>query len=274
MDDPAAPLHAMDPTGRFSDRAEVYARYRPSYPAGAIDAILEGLGEPRGLVCADVGAGTGISARLVAERGVRVIAVEPNEAMRRAATPHPMVEWRDGTAESTGLADGAVDLVVCAQAFHWFRQEEALAEFRRSLRERGRVALMWNIRDDGDPFTREYGAIIDRVSTVDWKKKWTADVPAVRGTGHFRDLRRVKVPYVQEHDADGLVGRAMCASYVPRSGPGHEQVVRELMELHRAHADERGRVRLVYNTVVYLAERGKGIGCGPYHNGAAPSDPK
>src|SRR5689334_8771077 len=97
------------PTCRFFDRAGDYARYRPGYPGAAIDAVLEGL--PKACTVADVAAGTGILSRLVAARGARVLAVEPNAAMRAAAAPHPGVVWSDGTAEATGLPDGSVDLV-------------------------------------------------------------------------------------------------------------------------------------------------------------------
>ncbi|MGH2570868.1 MAG: class I SAM-dependent methyltransferase, partial [bacterium] len=135
------PLHDLDPRGRFTDRAADYVRYRPDYPAAAIDHVLNGLGDPSRLTAADVGAGTGISSRLLAERGTRAVAIEPNAAMRAAAEPHPRVEWRDGTAEDTRLAAASMDLVLCAQAFHWFRQEEAVAEFARVLRPRGRLVV-------------------------------------------------------------------------------------------------------------------------------------
>ena len=75
----------MNPLSRFSDRAADYAKYRPSYPEEAIATIMEGLGNPSQLVAADIGAGTGISSRLLAERGVRVLAIEPNTEMREAA---------------------------------------------------------------------------------------------------------------------------------------------------------------------------------------------
>ena len=114
-------LWDLDPTGRFADRASDYVKYRPSYPASAIDAVLGGCGEPSSLHAADIGAGTGISARLLGDRGVRMVAVEPNAAMRNSAEPHPGVVFHDGTAEVTNLNDAAVDLVLCAQAFHWFR---------------------------------------------------------------------------------------------------------------------------------------------------------
>ena len=69
------------------------------------------------VVIVDVTAGTGILSRLLADRGARVLAVEPNAAMRDAAAPHPRVQWSEGTAEATGLPDAAVDMVTVAQAF-------------------------------------------------------------------------------------------------------------------------------------------------------------
>src|SRR5262245_47354984 len=133
-----------DSVERFSDRADDYVRYRPGYPAEAISAILDGLGSSEHVRAADVGAGTGISARLLGDRGVHGIAVEPGEEMRRAASSHPRVQWTGGTAEATGLQSASVDLVLCAQSFHWFRPFPALTEFTRILRPGGRLALMWN----------------------------------------------------------------------------------------------------------------------------------
>ena len=138
---------------RFTDRASDYVKYRPTYPAAAIDAILDGLGSPAEIVAADVGAGTGISARLLGDRGVRVMAVEPGDAMRAAAAPHANVTWTIGTAEATDLAPESLDLVLCAQSFHWFRATDALAEFARILRPRRRLAIMWNRRSKTDPLT-------------------------------------------------------------------------------------------------------------------------
>ncbi|MBV9438785.1 MAG: class I SAM-dependent methyltransferase, partial [Candidatus Eremiobacteraeota bacterium] len=123
----------MRPTARFTKRADAYAAGRPSYPPAAIDALLDGLGDPSAVVAVDLGAGTGISSRLLAERGAQVLAVEPNAAMRAAAERHPRVEWIDGTAEQTGLAEASVDLVAAFQAFHWFHAPVALREAIRIL---------------------------------------------------------------------------------------------------------------------------------------------
>lgn len=248
------PLFRQNPTGRFSDRAEAYRRYRPSYPAAAIDAVLEGLGDIGGLVIADVGAGTGISADLLAQRGAHVIAVEPNKSMREAAETSPRITWVGSQAESTGLASSSVDCVVCAQAFHWFEPTAALREFHRILRPRGRVALIWNDRDEGDAMTHGYGELIRAASTDPALDVHTRPGPLLE-SDLFRGQREREFPNDQSLDLEGLLGRALSASYVPKDGPASEGLVAGLRWLHARMADAAGMVRIRYRTRVFLAER-------------------
>src|SRR5262245_21600195 len=83
-------LAGMNPTGRFSGLAELYARCRPDYPAAALDFVLSRCGLAPGALLVDVGCGTGIAARLFAGRGLRVVGVEPNADMRRRAEAEPL----------------------------------------------------------------------------------------------------------------------------------------------------------------------------------------
>jgi 2-polyprenyl-3-methyl-5-hydroxy-6-metoxy-1,4-benzoquinol methylase len=69
----STPLHTMNPLSRFSDRVADYVKYRLTYPEAAIALILAGLDNSTQLIAADIGAGTGISSRLLAERGVQCI---------------------------------------------------------------------------------------------------------------------------------------------------------------------------------------------------------
>lgn len=253
------PFHELNPTGRFTDRVADYVRHRPTYPAGAIDAVLEGLGDAREVAAADVGAGTGISSRLLARRGVRVIAIEPNEAMRRAgeAEGTPGVEWQNGTAEATGLGDSAVDLVLCAQAFHWFEPGAALREIHRILRRGGgRLAIMWNCRDRSDGFTAAYCRAIAEIGGESRVETKEFDAGTVAESGLFGPARLSVFANEQRLDLEGLIGRALSASYSPKSGPGHERLLRSLRDLHGRYADGAGMVTLRYRTEVYLAERG------------------
>lgn len=243
----------MNPVGRFRDRADDYVRFRPTYPAAAIDALLDGLGSPAALTAADVGAGTGIASRLLAERGVRVIAVEPGEAMRTAAEPHPGVRWVAARAEATGLADASAQLVLCAQSFHWFRSADALAEFARILVPGGRAALMWNRRSAADPLTRGYSEAIVAVSGHAEIDRAAFDPTVIARTGLFTPPVRWAAPSRQRVDLDGLLGRAHSTSYVPKAGPALEQLDAWLGRLHARHADPAGFVELVYDTEIWMA---------------------
>jgi SAM-dependent methyltransferase len=242
-----------DSVTRFSDRAADYVRYRPGYPPAAIDAILDGLAAPNLLVAADIGAGTGISARLLGERGVCVIAVEPGEAMRAAAAPHEKVRWIGGRAEATGLSSASVDLVLCAQSFHWFHPPDALAEFARVLKPGRRLAIMWNRRSQTDPFTAGYRRAILDVGGEIAAERMPFDPDVVARSGQFFPPDRLAFPNDQRLDLAGLIGRARSASYVPKSGPDAERLLELLRRLHARHADADGCVTLVYETEVFRA---------------------
>ena len=248
-------LDELAPTTRFTDRAEDYARFRPDYPAAAIDCVLAGLGAPTRLRAADVGAGTGISARRLAERRVRVLAIEPNRAMRAAAPAHSRIAWIAGTAEATALRDGAVDLVLVAQAFHWFRAGDARREFHRILRPGGRLAVMWNTRDRRDPLTRGYVDAIRAVSGEHPAGRRRLDPRAVSRGGWFEPPACRRFANAQALDREGMLGRALSASYVPRKGAGFVELRRRLGGLFERHRDARGRVTLRYRTVVWIARR-------------------
>ncbi len=242
---------AHDTVTRFSDRADDYVRYRPTYPDAAIDAILDGLGSPLTLRAADVGAGTGISARLLADRGVHVIAIEPGEQMRAAAAAHPRVEWVAATAEATGLDAGSVTLVQCAQSFHWFRPVPTLAEFARILVPGGRLVLMWNRRSQTDRLTAGYRQAILDVGGEIAAERMPFDPGVVAGSGFFTAPERIAVPNAQHLDLDGLIGRARSASYVPKTGAAGDELIARLQQLHAEHANADGLVTLVYETEIY-----------------------
>ncbi len=156
----------FNPTGRFAGLSDLYVRHRPGYPDAALDRIVQFAGLSGSSLLIDVGAGTGISSRLMAGRSVPVIGIEPNDEMRGKAAAEllpgdvPRPEYRAGRSEATGLSDGCADAVLAAQAFHWFDAAAALREFHRILKPGGTVALMWNERDEADPFTAAFGDVI------------------------------------------------------------------------------------------------------------------
>lgn len=271
------PSHQMNSVGTiYSNRGEDYAKYRPSYPTAAIDIILEELGDPSQLTAADVGAGTGIASRLLAERGVRVVAIEPSDSMRHAAEPHPLVKFSDATAEQTKLPEASVDLVISCQAFHWFRPIPTLSEFARILKPSGRLALVWNDRAADDEFFAEFERLVKasliskgnprrtllrrilmRLLSLINSHPMAADPRSLRllsSSTHFTRVRHYKFTYRQELELTGTIGHGLSKAFTPQEGPAHQQFISDLKELHARWADERGFVSFVYCTNVYLAD--------------------
>lgn len=247
------PRYELSPTTRFEDRASDYALFRPSYPRAAIDAALEGFPPSDHLVAADVGAGTGIASRLFADRGFRVLAVEPNPAMRAQAEAHPRVTFVDGKAEATGLESGTVDLVICAQAFHWFKPVEALAEFFRILKPGGRLVFLANERDRDDPAMLAYNLAIRAAAERELSEGLSqAIADALRADG--RPIEPEAFPYTQTLSREGLIGRARSASYVPKSGPRYDQLLHDLDRIWTDHHDAGGLVTLRYRTLVWRVD--------------------
>jgi SAM-dependent methyltransferase len=132
--------------GDFSEQAASYARARPGYPGALVDRLVESVGAHPGDAVADIGAGTGIFTRLLAERGFSVTAIEPSANMRALALPSPNTVWKEATFEDTGLDAGSQRWVVAAQSFHWATPERALPEIRRVLAPGGCFTALWNDR--------------------------------------------------------------------------------------------------------------------------------
>ncbi len=137
--------------GDFTGLAKDYSAHRPDYCPSVLKGLIGLLDKPLAAVdFVDVGAGTGIWTRMVAESGVRsTTAVEPNDDMRQsgmAASAHTRIRWLAGSAEDTGLPSASADWLSMASSFHWANFEVATREFHRVLRPGGRFTALWNPR--------------------------------------------------------------------------------------------------------------------------------
>jgi SAM-dependent methyltransferase len=112
----------------------------------------------------DQAAGTGKLTDALLPLAGRVVAVEPLAEMRRVLTArHPQAEVVAGRAEDIPLAEGSVDAVFVAAAFHWFDAEAALDEIHRVLRPGGGLGLLWNRPEwEGEPWYADFTTMLDR----------------------------------------------------------------------------------------------------------------
>jgi ubiquinone/menaquinone biosynthesis C-methylase UbiE len=254
-------LSKDNPSDRFAGLAELYGKFRPSYPAAAIDFIVTRCALKPGSQLVDVGCGTGISSRLFAARGIQVIGIEPNPEMRAAAlafpTPpdHPKPSYRVGRAEDTGMEKESADAVLAAQAFHWFDAEVALREFHRILKRGGWAILMWNERDESDPATAAYGAVIrtaPEAAAVERPRYRAGE--ALLTSSFFQEAQRLVFPNEQALAEEGLLGRAFSASYAPRQADLATEFAKALRAVF-ARYQRLGKMVIRYQASVYVGRR-------------------
>ena len=199
----------------FDSTADAYERGRPGYPQEAVDALAAVLGLGPGTTVVDLGAGTGKLTRLLVPTGARVVGVEPLAGMRaELARALPQGEVHDGTAHAMPLPSGSAHAVVAAQAFHWFADEDALAEIHRVLRPRGGLGLVWNVRDVSVPWVARLTEILEpyaegvpRHRSDDWRRVFEA-------TERFTALEERHFPHAQVVDAASIRDRVGSISFV------------------------------------------------------------
>jgi ubiquinone/menaquinone biosynthesis C-methylase UbiE len=217
-------IHPQAQAG-FGQAAEVYERARPTYPSAAVDWIVERarLGPGRTLV--DVGAGTGKLSRLLTASGARIVAVEPIDEMRaqllRAA---PGVEAVDGTAEELPFADGSVDVVTAATAFHWFDLDRALPEIHRVLRPDGLLVLVWNVRNLDDPLQRSLEELLLTMRSTPTSRGEQAWREPLARSPLFGEIESRRFGHVQQFTAQDLVDRVHSTSFVAATAQADRDV--------------------------------------------------
>ena len=142
----------------YTELAEAYLK-RPDYAQQAIDKMLEISKVKKGDQVCDIGAGAAHLTLKLAEYGLSICAVEPNDAMRangiRRTSRYENVIWFEGIGEDTGMDSNRFDLVTFGSSFNVCNRQKALEEAKRILKNDGWFACMWNHRDLNEPLQRE-----------------------------------------------------------------------------------------------------------------------
>jgi SAM-dependent methyltransferase len=222
----------------FGEVADAYDRGRPTYPREAAawltaDAPVSVL---------ELGAGTGKLTEQLVALGHDVHATDPDAAMlAKLAQRLPEVRTSQASAEEIPAGDRSYDVVVCAQAFHWFDLDKALPEIARVLKAGGRLSLVWNERDERVPWVRRLGAII---GTQDQLREPAA---ALDGSALFGDLEEAEFRFRQQVDQhtikDLVLSRSNIATLTPER---REAKIAEVVALYGEYGRGMDGMQLPY----------------------------
>ena len=235
------------PYTAFADVAGAYERGRPGYPDDAVRWLVGDA--PADVV--DLGAGTGKLTRSLVAHGHRVTAVEPLDEMRgELVGVLPGVRALVGRAEAIPLPAASADVVASAQAFHWFDHDNALPEIARVLRPEGRIALVWNSRDDRDPWMARLSAVIGNESIQE-----SDVVPVLDASGLYGPVETAAFTFKQVLDRDGLLDLVLSRSYLAKlPAPERQPVLDAVAALYDETAGPEGAL-LAYVTECFRATK-------------------
>lgn len=233
-----------------------YDQTRPTPPSVLIDILTQLIHTPRPALVVDLGCGTGLSTSIWGERAEHVIGIEPSDDMLTQAriklNSHPYtthITYQRGIAHQTGLANKSVDIVTCAQAFHWMEPSATLAEIARILRPGGVFAaydyswpptIGWELEQVFQEVDENFEHLMQERGTGELGPGWSKEqhLERMRESGHFRFTREFVIHHCEQGTATRFIGLILSSgySYQLKRGTVTEQEI-ELDRLKQAALD-------------------------------------
>jgi len=205
-------------------------------------------------IIADIGAGTGFFAKLLLDHGNTVYCIEPNHAMQEKGkeylAQYQNVHWVTGSAEATTLPEKSIDMIVAAQAFHWFDAEKTKCEWQRIVKDGGYAALVWHLRQKKTQFSQEYDNLL--ISSCPEYQQWGEDYfDYLAGTLFDRHAKHSSL-FTQQLTCEEFIGRISSGSYAPKKGSQQYSAFFDALESLHQKYQQNGKVELAYTIVVYV----------------------
>jgi len=232
----------------YQSAADKYQRGRPDYAVQTLDWLLEDLEIAPQSTVVDLGAGTGKFTKCLSELSNYVIAVEPVDAMRETLAKNlPQVRALKGTATSIPLEGDSVDVLVCAQSFHWFASSAAVAEIHRILKPGGRFGLVWNVRDERTDWVAELTKIVtpfEGDAPRYYKGDWRQPFPAPG----FGSLQEKSFPHAHIGDPeDVIINRFMSVSFIAAQDEAtRTDIEGQIRKLITTHPELKGKAEISF----------------------------
>ena len=243
---------------KFSGKAQLYAKFRPSYPTALVDWLYKMTNAEN---VADIGAGTGKFTEKLLAKPWNVTAVEPNTDMCRELLKcvGGRAEIVMASAESTGLPEHSFELITAAQAFHWFDEDKFREECRRLLTPEGRLAIVFNSRLSGaisaerDEIFRKYCPdFSERRSHMGIRSEEEGDKFLRNEYFSSVEVFQMENPAIMSREQ--FIGNSLSLSYsLSETDPHFRAFIIELRELFDKY-HKYGKVAISYKTTCYAGK--------------------
>ncbi len=241
----------------YTDLAAAYLK-RPDYAQSAIDKMFEVSGVQKGDNVCDVGAGAAHLTLKLAEYGLHVCAVEPNDAMRangiKRTSGYADVKWFEGVGEHTGMDSDKFDLVTFGSSFNVCNREEALQEAKRILKGKGWFACMWNHRDLEDSLQKEIENILKaQISDYDYGTRREDQTEIINQSGLFGEVVYVEGTVVHEILAEDFIEGWKSHGTVQRQSKDKFDLINQEI---RKVVESKGEkyIKVPYTTRIWMAQ--------------------
>lgn len=241
----------------YTDLAEAYLK-RPDYAQTAIDKMLQTAGVKKGDAVCDVGAGAAHLTLKLAEYGLRVSAVEPNDAMRangiKRTEKYSDVIWFEGVGEHTGMESNKFEMVTFGSSFNVCNRQEALQETGRILKDGGWFACMWNHRDLEDPLQKEIENILKKqIPGYRYGSRREDQTEVIKQSGLFDEVVYIEGSVVHEMLAEDFIEGWKSHGTVQRQSKERFDFINQ--EIRKAvEAKKKTYIRVPYTTRIWMAQ--------------------
>lgn len=242
----------------YTNLAEAYL-HRPEYAPGAIAEMLAYAGVKPGDKSCDVGAGAAHLTLELAKFGLKVWAVEPNDAMRangiKRTERYPDVQWFEGVGEDTGMDPEKFDLVTFGSSFNVCDRQQALKETSRILKAGGYFACMWNHRDLDDPLQQQIEEVIKQnIAGYSYGTRREDQTEIIASSGLFEPVRFISGQVKHQMAAEDFIEGWKSHGTVYRQSPEvFEKIVSEIRQVVEALHQE--TITVPYTTRIWMAQK-------------------
>lgn len=250
---------------RFDAVAELYDRYRPGYPKEVIEQIITDSGLPERGKILEIGCGTGIATRLLAQRGYRILGIEQGANLaalaRETLLSFPDVSITVNTFENWPPIRNEFDLVFSAQAFHWIDKKIGYAKAAYLLRDHGCLALLWNmypkpqskIFDALNAAYQEFAPEINNPGNAPYRALAKEREEEINHSGYFETVKVCCTPWSERYTTHDYLG--LLNTYSDHLRLPEEQRECLFQAVARVIDDNGGSIEKPYLAVSYLARK-------------------